>query len=456
MSLQGNEHNTKGFKAGLTYTSPTSQTNTGGLQLPTTAAELTVVARLHAEAFLQWIQDAGQTQIVNKQLHQTVENLERDATTYQDQISALKVHINNLDETITKHEQEADTGNAVLEALREKLQVAEETLSATLTVNNTPSFRAPKDSAVKSEKMPDPPIFYGDQKQIRGWMADMSMKLLVNADRYPTVQSQLAYIVSRTGGNAKEQLLPHIKNGQVKIDSSEACFTILSVAFDDPDRKATALRKLRNLKQGNKPFNEYLAEFQRYIAEADYNDEAKKNTLMGGISDELLDLMVTQDEPSTYDASITLLQKLDSKRRARNIVYSYKHTAPTRPVFQSPQAPDQRQPVPPAPSNSSGFRTVPRPQAPSFLPTPRAEPDVMDLSQAIKKRAPSRDYKGPRRPISDTEKQRRIDDDDCLYCGEHGHYARDCEAKKRAHIYAHSAVLKSIDEPQQGNEEPST
>ena len=56
----------------------------------------------------------------------------------------------------------------MLEALREKLQVTKETLLAPLILNNTPSFRAPKDSTIKLEKIPDPPIFYSDQKQIRG------------------------------------------------------------------------------------------------------------------------------------------------------------------------------------------------------------------------------------------------------------------------------------------------
>jgi hypothetical protein len=92
-------------------------------------------------------------------------------------------------------------------------------------------------------------------------MADMNMKLLVNADRYPSLQSQLAYIVSRTGGNVKNQLLPHVKISSINFATIKTYFSLLTLAFNDPDRKATALRKLRILKQGNKPFNEYLIEF---------------------------------------------------------------------------------------------------------------------------------------------------------------------------------------------------
>jgi hypothetical protein len=434
---QASEHNMDDFEL-PSNTFSTPQTNVGRLRIPTTVAELIIVAQQHAEDFLNWIQDAQRADSIITHLRSEINTLRTNDT-------VLHNHITDLDNTITAHETEGTTANLVIEELRAKLAIAE--LAATAQP------RSPA-SVAKSEKLPDPPIFYGDQREIRGWMADMNMKLLVNADRYPSLQSQLAYVVSRTGRNAKNQLLPYVKAGVIKFASLEDCFSVLNLAFDDPDRKATALRKLRTLKQGNKPFNEYLTEFQQYIAEVDYNDESKKNTLMGGISDELQDLLVTQDEPLTYSAAVTLLQKLDSKRRARNIVYSYtrQHTPrPTLPIGKSNQ-PYTTQTT----QHTQTYRPIPRP----FLPPNARDPDVMDLSQANKDRTQprNRENKGPRPPVTDAEKQRRIDDDDCLYCGFHGHYARDCHKKKQAHGYlqGNSTGLTPTDEtpatPPSGNE----
>jgi len=42
---------------------------------------------------------------------------------------------------------------------------------------------------------------------------------------------------------------------------------ILKLAFDNPNRIANAVYKLRNLRQGNKSFSNYYAEFQRYASE---------------------------------------------------------------------------------------------------------------------------------------------------------------------------------------------
>jgi hypothetical protein len=434
---QESEHNMGDFEIS-SNTFPTPQTNVGRLQIPTTAAELAIVAQQYAEDFLSWIQDAQRAESIITILRGEINALRNNA-------AVLNSHIADLDNTITAHETEGTTANTVIEELRDKLATAE--LAATAQPRSSTSV-------AKSEKLPDPPIFYGDQKEIRGWMADMNMKLLVNADRYPSLQSQLAYIVSRTGGNAKNQLLPHVKIGSIDFATIETCFSLLTLAFDDPDRKATALRKLRTLKQGNKPFNEYLAEFQRYIAEVNYNDESRKNTLMGGISDKLQDLLVTQDEPSTYSEAVTLLQKLDSKRRARNIVYTYTRKQTPRPALLTGEANQYFN----TQASPNSYRPIPRPSLPTAPSVPR-DPDAMDLSQAQGQRDSRSSSRAPRGPISDAEKQRRLDKNACLYCGEEGHFARGCGKKKRAHLHAYASELNTDAQSQSeeaGNGQPST
>lgn len=414
------------------------------LALPTTATELMTVVQHHGPQFLEWIKQAQALQDQNN-------TLQRDQAAQTTHIATLNQHIVALDQTITNHEQEGTLANDVINELRNKLAVAEQQIQ---DVNAQASLNAARGiQAHKSEKMPDPALFDGDQKKIRGWMADMNMKLRVNRDRYPALQDRLAYIVSRTTGDAKEQLLPYVKaDGDIDFATTESCFGLLTTAFDDPDRKATALRKLRTLKQGNKPFNEYLAEFQRYVAEVDYNDEAKKNTLMGGISDELQDLMVTQDEPIDYNAAIATLSKLDSKRRARNIVYTYTRKQTPRPALlmgHSGTGQDALQ--------SSSYRHIPRPSVPTITThaqLPR-DPDAMDLSAAQRTRST-----GPRGPISDEEKQRRFDENLCIRCARPGHIARECPLGKREQFLDISLSLLTEpaqpERPYSGNENPST
>ena len=63
----------------------------------------------------------------------------------------------------------------------------------------------------------------------------------------------------------------------------------------------------------------------------------------------------------------------------------------------------------------------------------------MDLSQAQgKHNSPRSDFKGPRGPISNVKKQRRINNNDYLYYGKPGHYAYNYN-KKQSYLYTYVA-----------------
>jgi len=131
------------------------------------------------------------------------------------------------------------------------------------------------------------------------------------------VQHRLAYAVGFLKGKAYEQILPLIDEGNINIASVEALITLLENAFGDPDRVRTAERNLESLRQKNRNFSDYLADFQRYAPEVSWNDAAKRTSLYGGLSAELKDALVTLDTPDELDQYIILLKRVDNKIRAR-------------------------------------------------------------------------------------------------------------------------------------------
>ena len=64
--------------------------------------------------------------------------------------------------------------------------------------------------------------------------------------------------------------------GRLSFESLEALYQVLHVAFGDVDRKGTAQRKLQSLRQTNKSFADYYAEFQRYALDSRFNDDSLK------------------------------------------------------------------------------------------------------------------------------------------------------------------------------------
>lgn len=79
---------------------------------------------------------------------------------------------------------------------------------------------------------------------------------------------------------AMDQLMLYLivdegKGTRIDLDGYEDLIRILEGAFGDPNKKVTAQKTLMTLRQRDRPFHEYWAEFQRYRPETGYNTKAK-------------------------------------------------------------------------------------------------------------------------------------------------------------------------------------
>ena len=88
---------------------------------------------------------------------------------------------------------------------------------------------------------------------------------------------------------------------------------MLENAFSDSDDVAIAKHKLENLKQKNQDFASNYAQFQRYIADVDWNDGVKCSQLTHNLSNELKDLLVTVNVPTALHDYLALLQHLNNR-----------------------------------------------------------------------------------------------------------------------------------------------
>ena len=122
-------------------------------------------------------------------------------------------------------------------------------------------------------------------------------------------------MVSLLEDHALDQVTPHITNDCINLENVGSLISILETAFGDPDKIATAERKLRNLRQANQDFSTYYAEFMQYAADTTWNEVAKRLQLEEGLCHELKNDLITKDEPELFADFIILLQKLDQKRR---------------------------------------------------------------------------------------------------------------------------------------------
>jgi len=128
--------------------------------------------------------------------------------------------------------------------------------------------QAPED---REQKFPDSPDFSGsDQAQLRGWIAQIPVVIRHKPASFPDEQSKMRYTFNRLRGRALGQILPHVReDGTIGLEDLSASIQLLEAAFGDPDRVATAERKMPEIKQKNHEFSQYYSEFQVIAADLD-------------------------------------------------------------------------------------------------------------------------------------------------------------------------------------------
>jgi len=128
----------------------------------------------------------------------------------------------------------------------------------------------------------------------------------------------MRYAFNRPRGVALSQILPHVRgDGTIGLEDLPALIQLLEAAFGDLDRIATAERKIREIKQKNREFSQYYAEFQVIAADLDWNPSALRNASRIGLSDEMKDSFTYSDMPEELPAFVTICQKRDNQIRQR-------------------------------------------------------------------------------------------------------------------------------------------
>lgn len=249
--------------------------------------------------------------------------------------------------------------------------------------------------------------FDGTRESYPAFKSLLKMKHLSERHRFPTEASFIAYVVSKLGPKAYKQVAPWVKDGRISFIGVDEMFRTLDQAYEDPQRQENAIRELQTLRQKNRPFVEFMADFRRLQSEVDFNESSLMATLKTSISRELLTALIYVPTPKTLDELIDTLSNLDSKMRSlsgdsrpqRTVSYPGTYTPATN--LRSD-----------APRNSTTHVT---------LSNTAADTNPMDLSIA----------RGvPRGPLTPAERQHRITNRLCLYCGKPGHISINCPNRK--------------------------
>jgi hypothetical protein len=312
------------------------------------------------------------------------------ATKYQD------TQISKQTEEIFQLRKKLDTSIANTPASISAATLPAEAVPAVATAK-TPL--APVQSSRLSERLPDPAIFDGDRKDFRRFQAKIHQKMKTNADRFPTAHERMSYVTNRLEGQAYAQILPFILEGECQLPDYPDVLRVLERAYGDPNRVNNARKDLFRLKQQNKEFAAFYAEFQRLALEGEVSEDSQITLLESALSRELKTQLTSVDAPDhDIHKFAEFLQKLENKRRYYNDLTDTRPVRPTSTVANTHSAP-ARIPI---------VTTTAQRAAPAL-----ADPNAMDLSAA-------------RRPQPGYQPSGRKERGECYRCGSAQHRVANC------------------------------
>ena len=181
----------------------------------------------------------------------------------------------------------------------------------------------------------------------------------------------------------------------------EDFFGWIARTFRDFNSVDTAQIKIKNCMQRNRPYMDYLNEFQMYIHETGYNDTMQKSAFYQGLSVEIKNYLVTM---AWRDWDVVTLQE-----ECARLENAYRSIQPLTSKFSRFTNEDTATP-------SILFFT---PAASVSTPSPSSAGKAMDLSSKRVRHG----Y------LTVAEKQARRDRGECLYCGGIGHFTGSCPDK---------------------------
>lgn len=268
-------------------------------------------------------------------------------------------------------------------------------------------------ATTKAAKVADLKPFSGNRVDYDDYHTDVLQLFNSDPSRYATDAAKINTASSYLTGSAKAWARPHMnkETGTYAWKTFPEFIKALKAAFDDPDARSTAERKLLSLTQGNRDCSQYHAEFTTHLALLDWSAETKISRFRAGLTRAVAEMLIPiMKLPSDFDEFAQLCIQIDNRIRLLKATTSYAHPAGTS----RPQA------VHPTPAPASAPVS-----APSTSTATGTNPGPMDLSATGTRR---------RGPLSPETRQYRRDNGLCVYCGEKGHWASNCPRKTTRRI----------------------
>ena len=180
----------------------------------------------------------------------------------------------------------------------------------------------------RAEKIADPDKFDRSQEKLKSFKDQLMLKTCGNAAHFPNTQHMLRYAYQFLTGKAQRTMWIHLckstndsgeETYEILFDSFAAFLATLNRHLSNPDEKHTAALALDKLRQANRKFGLYYADFQELMDILEtMDDTSRRQALKHRLNYEMLSALAICPAPKdeSFDEYIQRLNKLDCRLRA--------------------------------------------------------------------------------------------------------------------------------------------
>ncbi|KAK3544947.1 hypothetical protein QTP86_029196, partial [Hemibagrus guttatus] len=258
-----------------------------------------------------------------------------------------------------------------------------------------PGSTAPTNSSASAAASPSPPViaspvaapalYSGAAEDCNGFLLQCSLALEMQPHSYPDERAKVAFIVSHLGGKALRWAEPLWTQNHPIMSSLPRFIEHFKEVFGQPERDSSLGERLCRLKQGSMSVSEYALQFRTLAAASGWNEQALITTYRQGLDPRV------RLHLAAYEDSIGLERfiQLSIRFATRMQLCLEEHQGQTATV------------------------TLARP--PETVSDPEPDSEAMHLG-----------HSGVSAAERQQERQRRLTQNRCFYCGGSGHFVGEC------------------------------
>jgi len=264
-------------------------------------------------------------------------------------------------------------------------------------------------------KVKEPDTFDGsDPRKLNNFILLCNLYFRNNPS-YSDDEPKVTFALSYLRGTALEYFEPSILDSEEIppwIADWSAFIRVLRTQFGPIDPTADAEYGIDSLKmQDNQHIVKYNVEFTRLAIQTGWDDSVLRHRYYSGLAERIKDVMGQQGKPATLDAMKALAHSIDSRHWERHREKS--RTEKSKPENKSDNKSDKKPNAPTSGNNN--------PNKSKGNNNKSGKPSTSSGNSATLPDKLGKDGK-----LTPTERQRRFDNNLCMFCGGTGHTAKDC------------------------------